>query len=67
MSDNADLLLEVSPVLLVDENEVEVVAHAETLVDLPEGRGEVKAAEEQPYGNGLAFDQHSVSTLELQS
>jgi len=37
------LLLEVPPVLFVDEDEVEVVARAELLVDVAEGRSEVEA------------------------
>ena len=50
------LLLEVSPVLLVDEDEVEVVAGRELLVHVPEGRREVEAAEEEAYGDGFAWE-----------
>lgn len=46
--------LEVSPVLLVDEDEVEVVARAELLVDVAEGWGELEPAEEQPDRYRLA-------------
>ena len=49
------LLLEVPPVLLVDENEVEVVSRAELLVDVSERRREVEAAQEQPYWDRLAW------------
>jgi len=38
------LLLEVTPVLFVDEDEVEVVPRAELLIDVAEGRGQVDAA-----------------------
>ena len=37
----ADLLLEIAPVLLVDQDEVQVVAHAELLVDITHRRGKV--------------------------
>ena len=49
------LLLEVPPVLLVDENEVEVISRAELLVHVPERRREVEAAQEEPYGDRLAW------------
>ena len=48
------LLLEVPPVFFVDEDEVEVVARAEFLVDVAEGRSEVEAAEEETYGDRFA-------------
>ena len=48
-----DLLFEVPPVLLVDEDEVEVVPYAELLVHLAESRRELEAAQEQPYRDGL--------------
>ena len=47
------LLLEVPPVLLVDEDEVEVISRAELLVHVAERRCEVKPAEEKPYRDGL--------------
>ena len=49
----SDLLLEVPPVLLVDEDEVEVISGAELLVHVAERRCEVKAAEEEAYRDGL--------------
>ena len=49
------LLLEVPPVLLVDEDEVEVISRAELLVDVPERRREVEATQEQPYRDRLAW------------
>ena len=50
------LLLEVPPVLLVDENEVEVISCAELLVHVAEGRREVEAAEEESYWDRFAWD-----------
>ena len=44
---DAYLLLEVPPVLLVDEDEVEVVARAELLVHVAERRRQIEPAEEQ--------------------
>ncbi len=50
------LLLKVASVFLVDEDEVEVVARAELFVDVAEGGRELKAAEEEADGDGLAAD-----------
>jgi len=49
----ANLLFEVSPIFLVDEDEVQVVAHGEFLVDVSHRRRQVVAIEEQPDWNGL--------------
>ena len=51
-----NLLLEVPPVLLVDEDEVEIISCAELLVHVAEGRREVEAAEEEPYWDRFAWD-----------
>ena len=48
-----DLLLEVPPVLFIDEDEVQVIPHAELLVHLAERRRELEAAQEQPYRDSL--------------
>ena len=48
------LLLEVTPLLLVNEHQVEVVAHRELLVDVPPGRRQLVTAQKQPYRDGLA-------------
>lgn len=48
------LLLEVPPVLLVNEDEVEVISRAELLVHIAERRREVEPAEEQAYWDRLA-------------
>ena len=50
-----DLLLEVSPLFLVHQHQVEVVAHAELLVDVTHGRVQVVARQEQANGNGLPY------------
>ena len=50
-----DLLLEVPPVLLVDEDEVEVISRAELLVHVAERRRQVEAPEEEPDGDRLAY------------
>ena len=53
--ENSDLLLlEVSPVLLIDEDEVEVISRAELLIHVAERRREVEAPQEEPYRNRLA-------------
>ena len=49
-----NLLLEVPPVLLVDEDEVEVISRAELLVHVAERRREVEATEEEAYWDRLA-------------
>lgn len=49
------LLLEVAPLLLINENQVEVVAHRKLLVDVPHGRRHLVAREEQPDGDGLSY------------
>lgn len=46
--------LEVPPVLLVDQDQVEVVPRRELLVDVAEGRSELEAAEEQSNRDRLA-------------
>lgn len=48
------LLLEVAPLLFVDQHQVQVVAHRELLVDVSHRGGQVVAGQEQPDGNGLA-------------
>jgi hypothetical protein len=55
------LLLEIPPVLLVDEHKVEVVPRAELLVDVAERRREVEAAEEEADGDGFAWGGSGVS------
>ena len=47
------LLLEVPSLFLVDQHQVEVVAHTEFLVDVLHGWSEVIASQEQPDGNGF--------------
>lgn len=59
------LLLKVASVFLVDEDEVEVVARAELFVDVAEGGRELKAAEEEADGDGLAADGGAVHDFEL--
>lgn len=49
------LLLEIAPLLLIDENQVEVVAHRKLLVDVPHGRRHLVARKEQPDGDGLSY------------
>lgn len=50
-----NLLLKVAPLLLIDENQVEVVAHRKLLVDVPHGRRHLVARKEQPDGDGLSY------------
>ena len=49
-----DLLFEVPPVLLVDEDEVEVVPYAELLVHLAESRRELEPAKEESNRDDFA-------------
>jgi len=64
--DDCDLLLlKVPPVLLVDEDEVEVIPRAELFVDVAEGGCEVEAAEEEPDGDRFAAHRCSVHNLKL--
>jgi hypothetical protein len=49
------LLLEVAPVLFVDEDKVEVVSRAEFLVHVAEGGGKVEATQEESDGDGLSY------------
>lgn len=51
------VLLVVSPVFFVDENEVEVVPSVELLVHVSECRCKVETAQEQPDGYGLSYDE----------
>ena len=48
------LLLEVAALLVVDEHQVEVVAHGELLVDVPHGGCELVARQEEADGDGLS-------------
>lgn len=48
------LLFEVAPFLLVDQHQVEVIAHRELLVDVPHGGGELVARQEEPDWDGLS-------------
>lgn len=50
----AHLLLEVAPLLLVNQHQVEVVAHRELLVDVPHGGRELVARQEEADGDGLS-------------
>ena len=58
-----NLLLEVPPVLLVDEDEVEVISRAELLVHVPECWREVEPSKEQAYRDRLACAQQSAHDL----
>jgi hypothetical protein len=57
---HAHLLLEVTPVFLVNEHQVEVVSCAELLVHITKGRSELETAKEQPYRNGFAYNHENV-------
>ena len=50
------LLFEVAPLLLVDQNQVQVVAHRELLVDVSHGRCHLVAGQKQPDWDGLPCD-----------
>lgn len=50
-----NLLLEITPLLLINEDQVEVVAHRKLLVDVPHGRRHLVARKEQPDGDGLSY------------
>lgn len=48
------LLLEVAPLLLVYQHQVEVIAHRELLVDVPHGGRELIPCQEEPDRDGLS-------------
>lgn len=58
------LLLEIASLLVVDQHQVEVVAHRELLVDIPHGGGELVARQEEPDGDGLTCGPVSQNCLE---
>lgn len=58
-------MLEIPPVLLVNEDQVQVIPRAELLVDIAERRRQVKAAEEQSYWDRLATDRSTIHNLKL--
>ena len=51
-----NLLLKIPPVLLVDKDEIEVIPSAKFFVHLPECGCELKATEEKPNRDGLAYN-----------
>lgn len=53
------LLFEVAPLLFIDQHQVQVVAHRKLLVDVSHRRSQVVASQEQPDGNGLAWDENT--------
>ncbi len=57
------LLLEVSSLLLVNENQVKVISHGELLVDVPHGGGEVVAREKDADRYRLALDRRAIHDL----
>merc|ERR1712106_156531 len=59
------LLLEVPPLLLVYQNQVQVVPDRKLLVDVPHGGGEVVSSKEDPDGNTLPPDWRPVHYLVL--
>lgn len=59
------LLLEVAPLLLIYEHQVEVVAHRELLVGVFHGRRHLIAGQEQPDGDGLACSSDSMRQIQL--
>lgn len=52
---NAYLLLEISPILLINENQVEIVTYAEFLVHFPERRCQLETAKEKANGYRLSY------------
>lgn len=53
------LLFEVAPLLFINQHQVQVVAHRKLLVDVSHRGGQVVASQEQPDGNGLAWDENT--------
>ena len=58
-------MLEVPPILLVDEDEIEVVAGAEFLDDVSERGRQLKAAKKEANGNCLSSDRRAIHDLEF--
>lgn len=59
------LLLKVSPILLINQDEIQVIPCAELLVDIPERRCQFESSQEQPDRNGLASNWRAVHDLEF--
>jgi len=61
------LLLEVAPILLVDENQVQVVFYRELVVDVSVRGGELRgnSIQEEPHGDALPLHRSTVHDLKL--
>lgn len=55
------LLLEVTSVLFVDEDEVKIITRAELFVHVAECRGQVKPAQKQPNWDRFAWNRHGIN------
>jgi len=59
------LLLEIPPILLIDQYQIQVIPRRELLVHVSEGWSELEATEEQSDGDSLASDWCAIHDLEL--
>lgn len=59
------LLLEIPPILLINQHQVQIISRAEPLVHIPERRRQVEAAQEQPDRYRLSSYRRTVHDLEL--
>ena len=55
------LLLEVTSVLFVDEDEVKIITRAELFVHVAECRRQVKPAQKQPNRDRFAWNRHTIN------
>lgn len=59
------LLLEVPPILLIDEYQIQIIPCAELLVDIPERWCQFESSQEQPDWNRLSANWGAVHDFEL--
>src|SRR5271170_5945237 len=58
-------LFEISPSIIINQHQTEVVSSGEFLVDVFESRGEVESAEKETNGNGFASNRSPVHDFEF--
>lgn len=59
------LLFEIPPVLLVDQNQVQVISRAKLLVDVSKCRCQFESAQKQPDGDRLTPDRRTIHDFKL--
>lgn len=59
------LLFEIPPVLLIDQNQVQVISRAKLLVDVSKCRCQFESAQKQPDGDRLTPDRRTIHDFKL--